>query len=113
MPASSQSEGDANVDGAFIDLTQPTILDKLTVPKKSDLACKRTTEKPKSTGSDKKWKAGALSHTDPKTVSPATHVKEFMGKCLEVRHEKLFSVACQEELSLKKSTVKNLCLFWA
>ena len=40
MPASSQSEGDANVDGAFIDPTQPTILDKLTVPKKSDLAVK-------------------------------------------------------------------------
>ena len=47
MPASSQSEGDANADGAFIDPTQPTILDKLTVPKKSDLACKRTIESQK------------------------------------------------------------------
>ena len=47
------------------------------------------------------------SHTNPKTVSPATHVKEFMGDCLEVRHGKLFCVACREEVSLKRSTVKN------
>ena len=50
MPASSQSEGNANLDGAFIDPTQPTILDKLTVPKKSDLAHKKTIEKPKRYG---------------------------------------------------------------
>ena len=108
MPSSNQSECDANADGAFIDLTQLTILDKLKVAKKSDLACKRMIEKPKSTRSDKKkWKAGAPFHTDSKTVSPATRVKEFMGECLEVRHGKLFCVACREEHSLKKSTVKN------
>ena len=54
MPSSNQSECDANADGAFIDLTQLTILDKLKVAKKSDLACKRMIEKPKSTRSDKK-----------------------------------------------------------
>ena len=56
MPASNQSECDANADGAFIDPTQLTILDKLTVAKKSDLARKRMIEKPKSTSSDKKKK---------------------------------------------------------
>ena len=54
MPASNQSECDANADGAFIDPTQLTILDKLTVAKNSDLACKKMIEKPKSTSSDKK-----------------------------------------------------------
>ena len=53
MPSSNQSECNANADGAFIDPTQLTILDKLKVAKKSDLACKRMIEKPKSTRSDK------------------------------------------------------------
>ena len=54
MPASNQSECDANADGAFIDPTQLTILDKLMVGKKSDLARKKMIEKSKSMGSDKK-----------------------------------------------------------
>ena len=47
------------------------------------------------------------NQTDPKTVSPSAHVKEFPGECLTVRHGRLFRDTCREELSLKKSTVKN------
>ena len=84
-----------------------SILDRLKPPQKSDLARKRKIERPKTTGADKKRKSGALNLTDPKTVSPADRVKQFPGECLEVKHGKLFCVACREELSLKKSTVQN------
>lgn len=84
-----------------------SILDRLKPPQKSDLARKRKIERPKTTGADKKRKSGASNLTDPKTVSPADRVKQFPGECLEVKHGKLFCVACREELSLKKSTVKN------
>ena len=72
------------------------------------MARKRKIEKPKSTGVPKK-KAGIPSHTNPKTVSPTTHVKKFVGECLEVQHKKLFSVACRGELSLKKILLKIIC----
>ena len=47
------------------------------------------------------------NQTDPKSVSPAQHIKDFPNKCLDVRNGKLFCIACREELALKKSTVKN------
>ena len=85
----------------------PSILDRLKAPDKSDLARKRKIERPKTTGADKRRKSGASNQTDPKTVSPADRLKQFPGEFLEVRHGKLFCVACREELSLKKSTVKT------
>ena len=84
-----------------------SILDVLKAPDKSDLARKRKTEKPRTTGADKKRKSRAPNQTDPKTVSPADRVKQFPGECLEAQHGKLFCAACREELSLKKSTVKS------
>ena len=59
----------------------------------------------------KKRKSGVPNSTDPKTVSPAVRVKEFTGEYLDVRNGKLFCVACQEELSVKKSTIKNLLYY--
>lgn len=85
----------------------PSILDRLKAPDKSDLARKRRIERPKTTGADKRKKSGASNQTDPKTVSPAYRLKQFPGEFLEVRRGKLFCVACREELSLKKSTVKT------
>ena len=87
--------------------SRASILDRLKPPAKSDLARKRKIEKPKTTGADKKRKSSVPSPSDPKTVSPSTRAKEFPGECLEVRQGKLFCAACREELSLKKSTVKN------
>ena len=84
-----------------------SILHKLRASTKSDLACKRKIEKPLTTGADKKRRAGAPSHTNPKTVSPATRVKVFPGECLKVWHGKLFCVACSEELHRKEPY-----LFW-
>ena len=86
----------------------PTILNRLKPPQKSDLSQKRKMERPKTTGADKKRKSGVSNSTNPKTVSSAVrHVKEFTGEYLDIRNEKLFCVACREELSVKKSTIKN------
>ena len=84
---------------------EPSILDKLRPPLRSQLSRKRKIEKPVTT--NKKHKAGVANTTDPKTVTPATRVKQFPGEYLAVRSQKLFCTACREELALKKSTVKN------
>ncbi len=82
-----------------------SLLDKLRAPLRSELSRKRKVEKPKT--ANKKHKAGVANTTDPKSVTPATRIKEFPNECLAVRSGKLFCTACREELALKKSTVKN------
>ena len=83
-----------------------SLLDRLKPPEKSDLARKWKTERPKTMGADKRSKSSVANLTDPKMVSPVDRVKQFPGDCLEEWHGKLFCVACREEISLKKSTVK-------
>ena len=77
-----------------------SLLDVLKPATKSTLARKRKREHTAR-------KKVASSHTDPKKIKPEVRVKEFPGEFLEVRKGKLFCVACREEVSLKKSTVKN------
>lgn len=81
----------------------PSILTRLRAPTLSDLARKQKIKQPaKCTGRAKKHKAGAPNFTDPKTTTPAEHVKQFPGECLAVRSGKLFCDACREEIALKK-----------
>ena len=69
---------------------------------------KRKVERSNSSqSSGRKKKSTVFNPTDPTKISPADCIKEFLGECLEARHGKLFSVASQEELSLKTSTVKE------
>lgn len=77
-----------------------SLLDVLKPATKSTLARKR---KRVHTG---RKKVGA-SQADPKKIKPEERIQEFPGEFLEVRKGKLFCVACREEVSLKKSTVKN------
>ncbi len=49
---------------------------------------------------------GALG-CDPKRVSPAQCVREFPTELFTVSHSRLFCSACREQLSLKRSIVKN------
>ena len=98
--STSDSDTDSNA-------SPPTILNRLKPPQKSDLLQKRKNERPKTTDADKKRKSGVPNSTDPKTVSPAARVKEFTGEHIDVRNGKMFCVACREELSVKKSTIKN------
>ena len=79
-------------------------LDLMRAPDKSDLARKRKIDKPKTTGLDNK--PLAQNQIDTKSVCIADHVEQFPGECFETQHRKLFCVACCEELSLIKSTIK-------
>jgi len=89
-----------------------SILDSLKPPEKSDLARKRKIERLKTMVQTRKGNPVHQTRQIPRlfrllTVSPADRVKQFPGECLEAKHGKLFCVACREELSLKKRTVKN------
>lgn len=61
----------------------------------------------KSNRDGKEKEIRGINPDGPKTVSPAYCVKENPSECFEVRHGKLFCVACREEISLKKSMVRN------
>ena len=52
--------------------SRTSILDRLKLPTKSDLARKRKIEKPKTTGADKKRKSSVPSPSNPNNVSPST-----------------------------------------
>ena len=72
--------------------TCSSIVDKLKVPARSDLARKCKIERPKLlTAQTKKCKSTVLNQTDPKSVLPAQCVKVFPNECLDVRSGKLFS----------------------
>lgn len=79
-------------------------LECLKCPVRSELSQKRQVDKIKSGSTNKEH--GAANITDPKSVTP-TRVREFPGEHLSVRGGKLFCTSCQEELALKKSTIKN------
>lgn len=82
------------------------LVDVLKPAEKAELSRKRKIENPKASG-ERKRKTTVTNPTDPRNVSPVDRVKEFPNECLTVRQGKLFCFACCEELSLKKSTVKN------
>lgn len=85
--------------------TTTPLLSRLRAPTKSDLTRKRTVchnlhHKGKQT------KKPSCS-TYLKTVNPAQRVKDFLNQALTVSVDKLFCSVCREELSLKRSIVKN------
>ena len=45
--------------------------------------------------------------SDPKEISPSRRVKEFLAEPLTVSHGHLFCLECREQLSLKRSILKN------
>ena len=83
-----------------------SLVDVLKPAEWAELSRKRKIEKPKASG-ERKRKTTVTNLTDPRNISPEDCVKEFLNECLTVRQGKLFCCACREELSLKKSTVKN------
>ena len=56
--------------------------------------------------SEKRFKK-PKKNSDPTSVTPSQRVKEFNNQKLTVSAGKLFCLACREELSLKKSIIKN------
>ena len=77
-----------------------TLLSVLKPAAKSHLARKRVRKPPAR-------KRASTSQCDLKNIKPEERVKEFPGEFLQVRRGKLFCSACREEISLKKSIIKN------
>ena len=87
---------------------QPSLLDRLKCPPKSDLCRKRKVQAIKPpTAAKKQHKPGAVNPTDPKTVTASSRVKEFPNEHLVVKNSKLFCGACREEIALKKKYYKK------
>ena len=83
-----------------------SLLETLKSPTPSSLARKRTVSvNPPPKG--KRACRGAVTASNPKSVSPTQRVKENPDESLTVSNGRLFSRACREELSLKSSSVKS------
>ena len=83
-----------------------SLLSVLRRPTSSDLCRKIVIRKNPPKG--KKCKASSSScTTDPKSVTPAKRCLEFPDEPFEVSAGKLFCRSCREELSLKRSIIKN------
>lgn len=86
--------------------SQPSLLDKLRAPRKSELTRKRKLRKnPPSHPTYAKRRPSCS--TDPKSVTPLSRAREFPDENLAVSAGKLFCTACREEISLKRSIVAS------
>ena len=82
-----------------------SLLDRLKAPSAADISRPRKTKKNEPPHGKRQCK-GAVS-SDPKGVSPQQRVREFGNESLTVSHGHLFCSACREQLSLKRSIIKN------
>ena len=79
-----------------------SLLDRLRAPKKSELTRKRT-NLPRE-GMHKKRPSCS---SNLKSVTPAQRVREFLNECFTVSARTLFCDACRQEVSLRRSIIKN------
>ena len=107
--SSSSGETGSCASGSASGSSRPTpvvsLLQRLKAPTPAEIARKRKTKSnppPKGKRSCRGWSA-----SDPKGISPSDRVKEFPNQDLKVARGKLFYVACREELSLKRSIIRN------
>jgi len=70
----------------------------------SDLCRKRVVRKNLPKGAKQKISS---CNNDPKLMKPSQRCAEFSDESLTVSGGKLFCTACREELSLKRSIIKN------
>ena len=103
-PSCSNSESDFSSSGREREVT--SLLDRLKNPSQADIARLRKIKTNDPPPRGKRRCRGALA-SDPKGVSPAQRVKEFPVEPLTVSRGNLFCSACREQLSLKRSILKN------
>lgn len=84
----------------------PSLLDRLRAPQKSELSRKRAVRQNSSVTDGSRKKKPSCS-TDPKSLTPASRVREFPNENLKVSAGKLFCSACREEVALKRSIITN------
>ena len=83
-----------------------SLLSILRRPTSSDLCRKRIVRQNPPKGKKRKVSSSSCS-TDPKSVTPAQRCSEFPGEFFGISAGKLFCHSCREELSLKRSIIKN------
>ena len=98
----SGRESDSVSEGSSV----VSLLDKLRSPVPSELARKRKVSTNPPPVGQKRSKGGSACAV-LKSVSPQDRVRELADNSLCVSAGKLFCRACREELSVKKSVVKN------
>ena len=84
------------------ELTVKSLLTVLKAPKQSELTRKRKVAVNPPTGKCKCKKSQGSAN-----VKPLQRINEFPDQNLIISSEKLFCSACREQLSLKKSIIKN------
>ena len=101
-PCSSDSESDGDI---CKEKEVVSLLDRLKNPTPADIARPRKIRK-NQPPRGKRTCRGTLG-SDPKGVSPSQRVREFPTEPSTVSHGQLFCSACREQLSLKRSILKN------
>ena len=80
-----------------------SLLDRLKSPTPADIARPRKKNDPPKV----KRRCKGRSSSDPKSVTPSQHARKFDKEAFTVSLGHLFCSACQEQLSLKRSVIKN------
>ena len=81
------------------------LMDRLKSPTPADIARPRKIQKNDPPRGQRKCRGSSSS--DPKSVTPSQRVREFDKEALVVSHGHLFCSACREQLSVKRSVIKN------
>ena len=79
-----------------------SVIDCLHRPTSSELSRKRKVDRNPPRG--KKRSRGTCA-SDPKSITPQQRVKQYNDECFSVANNKLFCLACREELSIKNSVI--------
>ena len=102
---SSDSESSQESEVGNGEKTVVSLLDRLKSPTPADIARPRKVQKNDPPRGQRRCKDSSSS--DPKSVTPSQRVREFDKEDLVVSHGHLFCSACREQLSLKRSVIKN------
>ena len=94
-----------NETETYVKKRRSSLLDRLKNPTPADIARPRKIRK-NQPPRGKRTCRGTLG-SDPKGVSPSQRVREFPTEPSTVSHGQLFCSACREQLSLKRSILKN------
>ena len=102
------SESDGDTGKGREEKEVASLLDRLRSPTPTDIARSRKirSNQPPGPPRGKRTCRGALA-SDPKGSYPRQQVKEFPTEPFTVCHGQLFCSACREQLSLKRSILKN------
>ena len=105
----SETESESTQAGATSTGSEPSLLDRLKAPMRSELTRKCVIRKNLSASLDhgNVSKKRPCCSTNPKSVTPITRVREFPDEHLRVYAGVLFCGLCREELSTKRSIIAN------